>query len=112
MRQNNANGLVCTKDCVSCLYPVDSAVHDVFEAVRPGGPCVDGVPVTRVREPVLSQGGGQHKPKLVAQFHGVHPRVDVQDQVHLERLGLAMQPASWRCRFGHSLNFNFVELHF
>jgi len=78
---------------VISLYPVDSAVHDVFEAVRPGGPCVDGVPVTGVREPVLPQGGGQHQPKLVAQFHGVHPRVDVQDQVHLERLGLAMQPA-------------------
>lgn len=42
---------------------------------------------------VLAQRGGQHQTKLVAQLHRVQPRVDVQNQVHLERLGLAVQPA-------------------
>ncbi len=31
----------------------------------------------------LPETGGEDKPELVSQFHGVDPRVDVQNQVHL-----------------------------
>lgn len=40
------------------------------------------------------QGRGQHQPELVPELHRVEPRVDVQDEVHFERLGLAVQPAA------------------
>ena len=48
-------------------------------------------PRTTVRKSILLESGGQNQPEFVAQFHRVNPGVDVQDQVHLEGLALAME---------------------
>ena len=48
--------------------------------------------LTVVGHAVLLERGGEDEPELVAELHGVDPAVDVQDQVHLEGLGLAVQP--------------------
>ena len=43
---------------IVALQAVDLAVHDVLEAVGPGGSGVPGVPLPVVRVAVLPQGGG------------------------------------------------------
>ena len=46
---------------------------------------------TCVWKSVFLEGVGQDQPELVPQLHGVDPAVDVEDEVHLEGLRLAVE---------------------
>lgn len=71
--------------------PVDLSIHHVLEAVRPRSFVLKRIILPTVWAAILPQSGSQDQAELVAQLHGVQPRVDVQDQVHFEGLGLAVK---------------------
>ena len=73
------------------------------------GPVTMWVVFTGVWKSVFPECGGEHETEFVAQDHGVHPAVDVEDQVHLEGLGLAVEPAHAVKLFALGVNVLHVE---